>query len=128
MADYANPPYGALWANAADASRKRTATVALRFIARPSRRGRDSAIELPLANNASRVVAARNQPIEPDQARFEDNERDNATDPAEEDDGKGPEQDCAKQVGKHLADAEVSVMSRWEIRHRAPLSLLWTWT
>ncbi|WP_271592560.1 hypothetical protein [Bradyrhizobium sp. CCBAU 65884] len=85
-------------------------------------------VALRLANNASRVVRARDQPIEPDQAHFEDNERDNAADPAEEDDGKGPEQDCAKQVGKHLADAEVSVVSRREIRHRAPLSLLWART
>ncbi|SCB55863.1 hypothetical protein GA0061098_105716 [Bradyrhizobium shewense] len=57
----------------------------------------------PLADYGCRIVTARNEPIDREQAGFDDGEREYASDPSEEDDGKSCEHDPAEDIGHTLA-------------------------
>jgi hypothetical protein len=76
------------------------------------------------ANNACRIIRTRNEPIDGEQAGFEDDESGKTAEPTEEDNRKDCEQDRAKDVSSHLSSALVSALIGCEIRHRALLGAL----
>src|SRR4051812_45538311 len=70
-------------------------------------------------NNACRIVLARNNPIDCEQAAFDHSEGSQSAEPTEEDDGEGREQERAEDVGENLAVALRSGLAGSRVRHLA---------